>query len=87
MKGLAPIAMLTWLGFAPYAMAMEPAPQEHLQESETWMQIQSSNQAASKIPQNATPLERDLAMRRWLETYKHPVPEFYEQDKGGKPRK
>ncbi|NBB13247.1 DUF3613 domain-containing protein, partial [Pseudomonas sp. SLFW] len=29
------------------------------------------------------PIERDLTMQRWLNTYQHPIPDFYDQKKGG----
>ena len=51
--------------------------------TETWLQLQASGKAASAIPQSVGPAERDLALQRWLDTYQHPIPEYYEQKKGG----
>jgi len=51
--------------------------------TERWLHLQASGQAASSHPQQATPQERELTNRRLLESYRHPIPEFFEQDMGG----
>ncbi|KPY81714.1 DUF3613 domain-containing protein [Pseudomonas syringae group genomosp. 7] len=51
--------------------------------TETWLQLQASGKAASPTPQSNTPLERDLSLQRWLETYQYKIPEHYEQEAGG----
>lgn len=74
---------------ASLAIDTPPTPeqvrQEH-QQSETWLQYQASGQGASPTPQTAAPTEQEMSVRRWLDTYKHPIPEFFDQDKGGKTR-
>lgn len=66
------------------AIAVEPdsssAPQK---QTEAWLQLQASGRAASSIPQPQAPIERDLSMQRWLNSYEHPIPEFFEQKKAG----
>jgi len=66
------------------ACAIEPGPSSANQkQTEAWLQLQASGKAASSIPQPSSPIERDLSMQRWLDTYQHPIPDFYEQKKGG----
>ncbi len=66
------------------AMAIEPGPSSDSQkQTEAWLQVQASGRAASPTPQPASPIERDLSMQRWLDSYQHPIPDFYEQKKGG----
>jgi len=47
------------------------------------LQLQRNNTAASQKPQTATAAERELAMQRWLKSYQHDIPEFFDQDAGG----
>ena len=54
------------------------------QETEGWLQLQSRNQAASTKPQTSTPTERELSMQRWLKSYEHEIPQFFDQEEGGK---
>ncbi|MFP2769682.1 DUF3613 domain-containing protein [Oceanisphaera sp. KMM 10153] len=56
------------------AIGTEPRPQ-----TERWLQLQREGNAASRYSQAATPAERELANRRWLESYEHPIPDFFEQ--------
>ncbi|WP_397450082.1 DUF3613 domain-containing protein [Pseudomonas sp. NA-150] len=53
------------------------------QETELWLQLQPSATAASTVPQTMTQAERDLSFQRWLKSYTHDIPDFYEQKKGG----
>jgi len=79
------IVCITLLGLAANAWAIDPGPSsEPQQQTETWLQLQPSAKAASPIPQTATPAERDLSLQRWLNSYSHEIPEFFDQDKGGK---
>ncbi len=48
-----------------------------------WLRLQREGQLASPHLQVSTPAERELALQRWLESHKHPIPEFFEQDAGG----
>lgn len=48
-----------------------------------WLRLQREGQLASPHSQVSTPVERELALQRWLESHKHPIPEFFEQDAGG----
>ncbi|MFH6568198.1 MULTISPECIES: DUF3613 domain-containing protein [Pseudomonas] len=66
------------------ALAIEPGPAaKNQQQTENWLQLQISGQAQSPIRQVATPAERELSLQRWLDSYKHPIPEYYKQDEGG----
>jgi hypothetical protein len=72
------------LGIHNVVLAIEPGPSSpSQQQTETWLNLQASGKAASPIPQPAAPIERDLSMQRWLDSYQHPIPEFFEQKKGG----
>lgn len=48
-----------------------------------WLNAQRDGRYASKHIQNATPLEYEMTLKRWTESYTHPIPEYYEQDSGG----
>jgi hypothetical protein len=54
------------------------------QETEGWLQLQARNQVASPKLQTLTPAERELVMQRWLKSYQHEIPEFFDQEQGGK---
>ncbi|CAM3219478.1 hypothetical protein BZK31_16020 [Pseudomonas floridensis] len=60
------------------------ADQPRQTQTETWLQLQAKGSAASSIPQTSTPAERDLSLQRWLDSYKHEIPPFYDQEAGGK---
>lgn len=79
--------LLTGLGVllvSGTAAAIEPGPSSATQQqTEAWLQLQVSGKAASSIAQPSSPIERDLSMQRWLDSYQHPIPDFYEQKKGG----
>ena len=47
------------------------------------MALQLSGRAASANPQKTTPAEREQALKRWLDSNKHPIPEFFDQKVGG----
>ncbi|WP_375057299.1 DUF3613 domain-containing protein [Zobellella sp. DQSA1] len=49
------------------------------QQTERWLQLQREGAAASIYSQAATAAERELANQRWLDSYKHPIPDFFEQ--------
>lgn len=66
------------------ALAIEPGPSSPQQkQTEGWLQLQVSGERASPNLQKATPVERDQAMQRLLESYKHPIPEYFDQKQGG----
>lgn len=48
-----------------------------------WLRVQREGQLASSHPQTSTPTERELALKRWLESHNHPIPEYFDQDVGG----
>ncbi|MEE5097433.1 DUF3613 domain-containing protein [Pseudomonas alliivorans] len=52
-------------------------------QTEAWLKVQAKGSAASAIPQTSTAVERDLSLQRWLETYKHEIPAYYDQKAGG----
>lgn len=53
-------------------------------ETENWLQLQPQATAASPIKQVSTQTERDASFQRWLKSYTHELPDFYEQSTGGK---
>ncbi|RBJ79711.1 DUF3613 domain-containing protein [Pseudomonas sp. MWU12-2534b] len=62
------------------AQAIEPGPSSPQQQvTEVWLQLQSRNQVASRTPQPASPGERELSLQRWMESYKHAIPEYYKE--------
>lgn len=66
------------------AQAIEPGPSSPQQaETENWLALQINGLAASPTPQKITPAEREQAMQRWLDSNKHPIPEFFESESGG----
>lgn len=67
------------------AVAIEPGPTpKNQQETENWLQLQVNGSVQSPIRQTATPAERELSLQRWLNSYKHEIPEYYKQDEGGR---
>ncbi len=65
------------------AQAIEPGPSSPQQQvTEVWLQLQNRNQIASRTPQPATPGERELSLQRWMESYKHAIPEYYKEYSG-----
>ena len=78
---LAGLAVLT---LPLMASAIEAGPSFPRQaETENWMALQLSGRAASANPQKTTPAEREQALKRWLDSNKHPIPEFFDQKVGG----
>ncbi|MES2868024.1 MAG: DUF3613 domain-containing protein [Pseudomonadota bacterium] len=66
------------------AVAIEPGPSSReQQETENWLQLQVNGTVQSPVRQVATPAERERSLQRWLDSYQHPIPEFYGQDVGG----
>ena len=53
------------------------------EETEGWLLLQSRNKVASPVVQTQTPTERELAMQRWLKSYLHEIPQYFDQDEGG----
>ena len=81
-------ATLCCLGFLALPLtthAIDPGPASpQQQETEGWLQLQRSNKAASTQQQTSTATERELSMQRWLKSYEHEIPQFFDQDEGGK---
>jgi hypothetical protein len=78
------LASLAVLALPISVMAIEPGPSSPQQAAtENWLTLQSSGNAASSTPQKATAAEREQAAQRLLDSYKHPIPEFFEQKVGG----
>lgn len=73
------------LPLSTHAIGLDAGPASpQQQETEGWLQLQRNNTAASPKTQAATATERELAMQRWLKSYQHEIPEFFEQYEGGK---
>ncbi|AOA06995.1 MULTISPECIES: DUF3613 domain-containing protein [Pseudomonas] len=70
------------------ALAIEPGPTPKIQQqTQDWLTLQVNGSAQSPVRQTATPAERELSLQRWLDSYKHEIPEYYKQDEGGKAKK
>ena len=66
------------------AQAIEPEPSSRPQQgTETWLTLQSTNKAASRTVQVASPAEREQSLQRWLDSYQDKIPDFYSKDSGG----
>ncbi len=52
-------------------------------QTDMWLQLQRGGEAASRRVQTATPTERELSMQRLLDSYSHPIPEYFGEDDGG----
>lgn len=52
--------------------------------TEAWLSAQSSGHLASPNLQRSTLEERELANQRLLDSYRHPIPDFFDEDVGGK---
>ena len=50
---------------------------------DVWLNAQRDGRYASKHIQNATPLEYEMSLKRWTDSYNHPIPEYYDQKAGG----
>jgi hypothetical protein len=78
------LANLLLAGLPLSALAIEPGPSSpYQQQTEGWLQMQVSGERATAHPQKAAPAEREQAMQRLLESYKHPIPEYFDQKQGG----
>lgn len=82
MKAFALILPLLTLPLTAHAIDPGPASAQQ-QETEGWLLLQSRNKVASPKPQTSTPTERELSMQRWLKSYTHEIPEFFDQEQGG----
>ncbi|WOE81743.1 DUF3613 domain-containing protein [Pseudomonas protegens] len=72
------VSALGLLLLAFVALAIEPGPSSVQQRmTETWLLLQIHDQLASPIQQTATHIERELTLQRWMDSYKHPIPEYY----------
>jgi len=56
----------------------------HGTQTRLWLDLQASGRASSSQKQYATPVEQEAANQRLLDSYHHPIPEFFEQDASGK---
>ncbi len=51
--------------------------------ADSWLQIQREGSQASATPQRLSPREQELANQRWLDSFTHPIPDFFERDEPG----
>ncbi|MHC5349415.1 DUF3613 domain-containing protein [Metapseudomonas furukawaii] len=76
-------ALLLVASLGPLAAADPEQPrQERPRVSEQWLSIQRDGVQASRQVQSATAAERELANQRWLDSYRHAIPERYYDDDG-----
>lgn len=47
-------------------------------QTDAWLALQRSGEAASPHRQQASFGERERSLERWLKSFEHPIPEFYE---------
>lgn len=89
---LAGLAVVSLSGCMQPMAASQPdsaasAPQRMLSmgssDADKWLQVQREGSQASATPQRLSAQERELANQRWLDSFTHPIPEFYERDAGG----
>jgi len=79
------LCCFTLLATPLFAHAIDAGPASpQQQETEGWLLLQSRNKAASTKPQTSTATERELSMQRWLKSYEHEIPQFFDQEEGGK---
>jgi hypothetical protein len=83
MKAILVCLGLLILPLTSHAIDAGPASAQQ-QETEGWLQLQARNKVASPKPQTVTSTERELAMQRWLKSYQHEIPQFFDQEQGGK---
>lgn len=76
----APVAVLLLGVCCGLQAAEDPAQHDRQRLSDQWLSIQREGGQASRHTQTATPLERELANQRWLESYKYAIPERYYDD-------
>lgn len=53
------------------------------EETRRWLELQSSGVAASKSRQTVTGPVADAIYRRYVDSFKHPIPEFYKSKQEG----
>ncbi|MCU1741852.1 MULTISPECIES: DUF3613 domain-containing protein [unclassified Pseudomonas] len=70
------------LSFAAQAAEQELS-SPYQKQTEKWLQLQVVGTQQSPAPQVATPSEREQSLQRWLDSYKHPIPDFFKQDSAG----
>lgn len=52
-------------------------------QTQKWLQLQREGTAASPQVQSATAAERERAMQRLLDSFTHPIPDYFGEDDGG----
>ncbi|MFC5696984.1 DUF3613 domain-containing protein [Pseudomonas sp. GCM10022186] len=77
MKTWIAILMLGCCCSLPAAEDARHARHERQRLSEQWLATQREGGQASRQVQTATPLERELAGQRWLDSFKYRIPERY----------
>jgi hypothetical protein len=53
------------------------------EETRRWLELQSSGAAASKNPQTVSGPVADAIYQRYVESFTHPIPEFYKNEQNG----
>lgn len=83
-KVLCSVVLLSAMSTQVFAKSEQPLVSDSPKlQTERWLQLQREGTEKSKYTQTATPAERELAMQRLLESYKHPIPEYYGEEDGG----
>jgi Protein of unknown function (DUF3613) len=53
-------------------------------ETRSWLELQSSGAAASKNRQTVLGPVADAIYKRYVDSFKHPIPEYYKSEQSGK---
>ncbi|WP_031431257.1 DUF3613 domain-containing protein [Methylomicrobium agile] len=69
--------------FGAHIAAADPPKRSVGEETRRWLELQSSGAAASTTRQTVSGPVADAIYQRYVESFKHPIPEFYKSDKDG----
>lgn len=67
--------------FLATGAAAAAEPHEHGEETRRWLEIQRDGQAASPHRQTVSGPAAQMIHKRYLESFRHPVPVFFEERK------
>ena len=57
------------------------------EQSRSWLQMQSTGQSATQQPPRQTGPEAARAYERYLNSFEHPIPQYYTGDEAGRLRR
>jgi hypothetical protein len=71
------------LFFSVNSAVADPLERSVGEETRRWLELQSSGAAASTTRQTVSGPVADAIYQRYVESFTHPIPEFYKSDKDG----